>query len=89
MGKRSKLLDKMRSNPKGDWTINDLLSVAASVRDSGFTLSAPKRGSHYTARHPDVLEILTIPARKPIKPIYVKRFVSMIDSITKSELDDQ
>jgi len=31
--------------------------------------------------HPDVAEALSVPARRPIKPIYVQRFVRFIDSV--------
>ena len=79
MNKRLKLLERMRANPRGDWTIQNMQTVA---REFGITIRPPKRGDHYTASHPDLEEILTIPARRPIKPVYVKRFVSMIDSIT-------
>lgn len=71
-----KNLDHMRNNPR-DWTINDLLTVAerysVQVRNSG--------GSHHVFSSPVTGESLCVPAHRPIKPVYVKRFVAMIDSI--------
>jgi len=34
-------------------------------------------------------DILTVPARRPIKPIYVKRFVSMMDSIIERAKNEE
>ena len=31
--------------------------------------------------HPIMEEILTIPANKPIKPVYIKKFVVFVDTI--------
>ncbi len=79
MAKADKMLEAMRANPAGDWTISDIEKVAKGV---GLTVRTPRRGSHYTISHPDLDEILTIPARRPLKPVYLRKFVSMIDSIT-------
>lgn len=35
----------------------------------------PTRGSNFKVVHAESKEILTIPARRPLKPIYVRRFV--------------
>ena len=66
-------------SPKNNWGINDLEAVCARI--GGLTLSPPTRGTHYKLSHSDVADILTIPANRPIKPVYIKRFVSMLDSI--------
>jgi hypothetical protein len=31
--------------------------------------------------HPKIDRALSVPARRPIKPVYVRRFVAMIESI--------
>lgn len=71
-----KTLDRMRNNPR-DWRIDDLLSVAGryciEVRNNG--------GSHHVFTATGITESLCIPAHRPIKPVYVKRFILMIDSI--------
>lgn len=38
----------------------------------GFEERSPTGSSHYTYSHPDAREILTIPRRKPLKPVYVR-----------------
>lgn len=81
--KEHKSLIGMRNNPK-DWTIEEVETVCKSV--PGVIFRAPRGGgSHYKVTHPQVSEILTIPARRPIKPVYIRDFVSMMDSIIDSE----
>ena len=80
MTRASKLLDKMRANPRDDWTIEQIGTVCRMYEDE-LTLRPPsRRGSHFTLIHPG--GVLTIPARRPIKPVYVKRVVDIIDGIT-------
>jgi hypothetical protein len=37
-------------------------------------------GSHYKISHPNQREILTIPSRRPIKPVYIRELVKFIDA---------
>lgn len=71
-----KLLMAMRQNPN-DWAMAKLLTVAkqhgCEVRSTG--------GSHHVFSHPSVKDSLSVPARRPIKAIYIKRFVALIDQI--------
>jgi len=68
MARADKTLADMRTNPR-DWRIGSLETVAAAfgvnVRKSG--------GSHVVFEHRDVAEALSVPARRPIKPVYVRR----------------
>jgi len=77
MSTADKRLSQMRANPKGDWTIADLETVATScgmkVRKSG--------GSHAVFSHPKAVLRVTVPARRPIKPIYVRQFIELVDEI--------
>jgi predicted RNA binding protein YcfA (HicA-like mRNA interferase family) len=79
MASWQKILDRMRDNPRDNWKVKDIEKVCNGI---GATLTAPTRGSHYKVSHPEVEEILTIPARDPIKQVYVKKFVDIIDGIT-------
>ncbi len=69
-----KTLEKMRQNPR-DWRIEQLETVAAyygiKVRKSG--------GSHVVFDHPLWVELLCVPAHRPIKPVYVKKLVALLD----------
>jgi len=71
-----KTLTRMRNNPR-DWRIDDLLTVAErhgiEVRNNG--------GSHHVFSATGVTDTLCVPAHRPVKPVYVKRFIAMIDSI--------
>jgi len=75
-----KLLNEMRLNPKADWRIEQLDLVAraheVNVRQG--------RGSHVVFEHPKIVLALSVPARRPIKPVYVRRFVGLIDAIEGS-----
>jgi|GEM_PF-527458 len=72
----TKLLSAMRQNPN-DWVMAKLLTVARQygmeVRSTG--------GSHHVFSHPTVNDPLSVPAHRPIKAIYIKRFVALIDQI--------
>jgi predicted RNA binding protein YcfA (HicA-like mRNA interferase family) len=72
-----KLLQAMRRNPAGDWQMTDLLSLARrhglSVRSTG--------GSHHIFSHTQLQHTLTVPTRRPIKAIYIKQFVLLIDAL--------
>jgi len=71
-----KLLARMRANP-GDWRIEDVETIC-----NAFGLEfRRKTGSHATISHSKVREILTVPARRPIKPLYIVRLVLFIDAV--------
>ena len=38
-------------------------------------------GSHRVLSHPSVKDTLSVPAHRPIKAIYIKRFLALIDQI--------
>ena len=80
MARRDKLLAAMRANPRDDWTIDDVLAVC---RGFGIACKPPTRGSHWILSHPDIPGHLTVPARRPLKPIYVELIVGMIDSLER------
>jgi len=66
--------ERMRRNPKGDWNINDIQRVC---RENGLACDPPRGGgSHYKIRARGFM--LTIPARRPIKPVYIRAFVGLI-----------
>jgi predicted RNA binding protein YcfA (HicA-like mRNA interferase family) len=69
-------LGRMAQNPKGDWTINDIQRVCA---ENGLNCTPPRGGgSHYKVSHPRDGEMLTIPARRRIKPVYIRALVGFI-----------
>lgn len=72
--KADKTLQKMRKNPQADWSIGDLQNIADVL---GLTMNSPSRGSHYKVSSHRLPGILTVPAAKPIKPPYVRKFVAL------------
>ena len=77
VGASQKILDKMRRNQVG-WRIEDLISVAGSTR---LEWRRPGRGgSHVIFSADGVREIVSVPDKRPIKPIYVRHFVALIDA---------
>jgi hypothetical protein len=81
MSKVEKLLEKMRRNPQ-DWRIEDLEVLAAR-----FSLEVRKPGgSHAVFFHARTGKQLSVPAKRPIKPIYITAFVALLDEI---EADDE
>jgi predicted RNA binding protein YcfA (HicA-like mRNA interferase family) len=72
----SDLLERMKRNPAGDWSIRD---VEAICHESGLLFRPGKGTSHCHLKHPSAREILTIPARRPIKPVYIRKLVRYIE----------
>jgi hypothetical protein len=83
MSRGEKRLQDMRANPAGDWQIDDVRLVC---RAFGSALRAPRSGgSHYKVTHQSQHEILTVPAHRPIKAIYIRRFVQFVDAVKDIE----
>ena len=76
MNSATKLFVAMRRNPL-DWQINDLQTVAKHV---GIDWRHHK-SSHCVFIRDDGCT-LSVPAHRPIKPIYVRKFVELIDGAT-------
>jgi len=78
MGTTEKQIEQMRNNPR-DWRIDTLVALAGKfgiqVRNHG--------GSHYVFSYPGVEFSLCVPAHRPIKPVYIKQFVQLIDQIKR------
>ena len=73
MARSEKLLTQMKANPL-DWRIESLKTVAESF---GLQWREPS-GSHTVFRHPNGAK-LSVPAKRPIKPIYVKKFDKLVE----------
>ena len=71
----------MIKNPCADWCIDDLKTIAKQ-----YDISYRQPGtSHVTFKCLNGKGI-TIPARKPIKPVYIKKFVKMIETLQKDRI---
>ncbi len=75
MAEADKILARMRNNPR-NWQIDDLKALA-----DRFGIDHRQPGtSHVTFSYPGLLPV-SVPAHKPIKPIYVQRFLNLLDQI--------
>ena len=72
-----KTLARMRQNPR-DWRIDDLKAIADRL-DIEWDHSG---SSHCVFRHPGSSH-LSVPAHRPILPIYIRRFLALVEAATK------
>jgi hypothetical protein len=69
--------ERMKRNPRDNWTIKDIERVC---RENGLACKAPRGGgSHFKVSGHGFR--LTIPARRPIKPVYIRTLVGLIIKI--------
>ena len=63
---------------RNDWRMRDVETLANRY---GLSIRRSKSGgSHVTLRH-NSGAMLTIPARRPIKPMYIRKLVEMIEQL--------
>ena len=75
-------LERMRSDPRGDWRIED---VEALCREHDRLCEAPSGGgSHYKVAHPSQAQKLVLPFRRPIKPPYIRQLIRFIDAVRRT-----
>jgi hypothetical protein len=80
-----KILERMQNNSKADWKISDFEKVCAYV---GISCDPPSGGgSHYKVTSKHLEGILTVPSNRPIKAVYVRKFVSYIAAHCEIEED--
>jgi len=78
MSNARKLFQKM-CNTYLNWRIEQLETVA---RHYNVRIRRPGSGSsHVIFHHPNWIESLSVPAHRPVKPVYVKNFVALISTL--------
>jgi hypothetical protein len=79
MTSADKLIAAMRSNPAGDWSIDDVARVCGRL---GWRCLPPRGGgSHWKIAAPGHDAILTVPAKRPIKTIYIRKLIALMDEV--------
>jgi len=73
MTKIEKTIEKMRNNPR-DWRIEDLTSIAAR-----YDIIWRQNGTSHVQFVRNDGASLTVPAHRPIKPVYVQKFLIFIE----------
>ena len=84
MTQTDKILARMKNNPR-DWRIEDLEAVA---RAQGVNIRKPS-GSHVIFDYAGVVEAPSVPAHRPIKPVYVKAFLAFIEAVRERQATEQ
>ena len=86
MSKRQKRLERIRQNPN-NVSLADLQRV---LEDYGFEYRKTV-GSHYTFTYVinDETRLFVVPFKRPIKPIYVKQALRIIDQIIEQQAEDE
>jgi hypothetical protein len=77
----SKRLENMRRNPRSDWKIADVEAICKEYDILCHPVSGG--GSHYKVGHPRMTNKLTIPFKRPIKPVYIRQLVKFVDAVRK------
>ena len=65
----------MRANPKADWTPDNVKAVARA-----YGLAFRQRRTSHAVVTNALGRHLTIPMHKPIKPLYIRRLVELIEA---------
>lgn len=70
------LLDEMEANPKAGWRLDEVVTVC---RQCGASCLPPRGGgSHFRVEVPGKREKLTIPFKRPIKPVYIRKLAAFL-----------
>lgn len=80
MSRALKRYEAMRNNPRDSYHIDDVRAVASLF---GIACEKPSGGSHYNLKHPRIDGLLTVPARRPIKTVYIVLLLEMIEAIRR------
>ena len=75
MPRVDKLIAAMRRNPRGDWRIEQLKTIADR---RGIPYRQP--GTSHVTFAPAGKRGVTVPAHKRIKPVYIRQFIAMLDA---------
>ena len=75
MARAERLFDSMKANPKADWTPDNVKTVARA-----YNLTVRQRGTSHAVLTNAGGQHLTIPMHKPIKPVYIRRLVALIEA---------
>jgi hypothetical protein len=75
MGRAQRLLARMRANPL-DWRIDDFKVLAEH-----FGVVYRQQGTSHVVFRVAGAPLVTVPAARPVKPVYVRQFLAMIEQL--------
>ena len=76
MARAEKLFDSMKGNLRADWTPEKFRTLA-----SAYGLTLRQRGTSHAVLTNTRGQHLAIPMHKPIKPVYIRRLVELIEAL--------
>ena len=82
MARRDKLLSAMRRNPSADWRIEQLKAIA-----DRYGISYRQPGTSHVTFRSSSRDKLTVPARRPIKPVYIRKFLALLETLEAANGD--
>ena len=82
MSRADKQLAAMKRWPEKDWAVED---VVDTCRTYGVRCVVPAGGAHYVLSHHLVDGLLTIPARRPLKPFHVMLLVDLLEAVIEGK----
>lgn len=77
MAPKKTLLEQMRANPAKGWSMNEIRTLCNQV---GLTLKPPSNGSHHKVLSDLLHGALTVPYKRPVKVVYIKKIVGFADA---------
>ena len=72
----------MKRKPANGWTIEDAIKLC---RGFGVRCMSPAGGAHYVIGHPSIDGLLTVPAKAPLKPLYVLLLVELLEAVIENK----
>jgi hypothetical protein len=75
----AKLLSRMRNNPR-DWRIEDLQRLADK-----YSVRHRQQGTSHVVFLHESAGLVSVPCARPIKPVYIRQFVALIDKLEGAE----
>jgi hypothetical protein len=75
VGNAAKILAGMRINPR-DWRIEDLKTVARK-----YGIVHRQHGTSHVTFRASEGPLVVVPARRPIKPLYIRQFLALVDGL--------
>ena len=82
MSRSVKRLAAMKRWPNRDWTVEDIIDVC---RAHGIRCLTPPRGEHYVLSHHLVDGLLTVPAKRPLKPFHIMLLVDLVEAVIEGK----
>ena len=82
MSRADKHLAAMKRSPQSNWPIAEIVDTC---RTYGVRCVVPAGGSHYVVSHHLIDGLLTIPSKRPLKPLHVMLLVDLLEAVIEGK----